>query len=185
MYPYVLYELPFVNYNIASNTIYNILSGVKMSLAYSKNATRKKISQVNGDALDLLNSSVDWDAFVPELNAAIPRRINRKGGRPPFNNLFMFKILIVKWLYKLSFDQTEYQINEQRSFKRFLGCEQGDLLPDAKTIWLYKDILSKSGSVPVLVDILNQEIEQNRTDRGDPPVSGADFMLLFTPCREQ
>ena len=152
-----------------------------MSLAQKRNGARKKIPQINGDVLEFLDASIDWDAFVPELNAAIPRRINRRGGRPPFNNLLMFKILIVKWLFKLSYDQTERLISEHPSLKGFLGFDKNDFAPDAKTIWLYKDILSKSGSVPILADMLDQVFFQNRYEGDDLQLqlSGAAFIDGF------
>jgi len=87
---------------------------------------------------------VDWRVFTPVLNKAIPRATREKGGRPPFNNLFMFKVLIIKRLYHLSYDQTECQINDRLSFMKFLKPELQDHVPDSKTIWLYDDMLSKS-----------------------------------------
>ncbi|MDR2971489.1 MAG: IS5 family transposase [Bacteroidales bacterium] len=105
----------------------------------------QKLSQL-GDILEKLNAIVNWNIFIPILNEAIPRETNIKGGRPPFNNLLMFKILIIKVLYNLSFDQVEYQINDRLSFMRFLGFDIGSQVPDAKTIWLYEDLLSKSDS---------------------------------------
>lgn len=103
----------------------------------------KKITKL-GDTLEQLNTIVNWDIFVPVLNTAIPRPTYEKGGRPPFSNLLMLKILIIKRMYNLSHDQTEYQINDRISFMRFLGLGMGDRIPDAKTIWLYEDLLSKS-----------------------------------------
>jgi IS5 family transposase len=79
--------------------------------------------------------------------------VNPKGGRPPFDNLFMFKVLVIKRLYNLSHDQTEYQINDRISFMRFLGLGLGDRVPDAKTIWLYEDLLSKSETGKDLFDL--------------------------------
>ena len=35
----------------------------------------------------------------------------------------------------------EYQINDRLSFMRFLGIELKDKVPDAKTIWLFKERL--------------------------------------------
>lgn len=103
----------------------------------------KKITKL-GDTLEQLNTIVNWDIFVPVLNTAIPRPTYEKGGRPPFSNLLMLKILIIKRMYNLSHDQTEYQINDRISFMRFLGLGMGDRIPDAKTIWLYEDLLSKA-----------------------------------------
>lgn len=56
----------------------------------------------------------------------------------------MFKILILQRLYNLSDNQTEYQINDRMSFMRFLGLTLEDRIPDAKTIWLFRDSLTKA-----------------------------------------
>lgn len=53
----------------------------------------------------------------------------------------MFKILILQSLYNLSDDQTEYQIKDRLSFMRFLGLSLSMKIPDAKTIWLYRERL--------------------------------------------
>jgi len=98
-----------------------------------------------GDSLEQLNTIVDWNIFTPTLDKAINRQYDKnKGGRPPFDNLLMFKILIIKRLFNLSLDQTEYQISDRISFMRFLGLGLESKIPDAKTIWLYEDMLSKS-----------------------------------------
>ncbi len=72
-----------------------------------------------GDTLEQLNNIVNWMIFLPILNKAIPREKNTKGGRPPMDNLLMFKILVIKRLYNLSHDQTEFQINDRISFRRW------------------------------------------------------------------
>lgn len=119
----------------------------------------KKITKL-GDTLEQLNSIVNWDIFVPVLNTAIPRPTYEKGGRPPFSNLLMLKILIIKRMYNLSHDQTEYQINDRISFMRFLGLGMADRIPDAKTIWLYEDLLSKSEAGQGLFNLFFEEIRK-------------------------
>ncbi len=118
-----------------------------------------KISKL-GDVLVQLSAIINWNGFAPVLNKAIPRTKNPKGGRPPMDNLLMFKILIIKRLYNLSHDQTEYQINDRLSFRRFLGLDFGDIVPDAKTIWLYEDLLSKSEVGKDLFDMFFGAIEK-------------------------
>ena len=119
----------------------------------------KKITKL-GDTLEQLNSIVNWDIFVPVLNTAISRPTYEKGGRPPFSNLLMLKILIIKRMYNLSHDQTEYQINDRISFMRFLGLGMADRIPDAKTIWLYEDLLSKSEAGQGLFNLFFEEIHK-------------------------
>jgi IS5 family transposase len=111
-----------------------------------------------GDVLEQLSAIVNWNIFVPILDKAIKREKSEKGGRPPMNNLLMFKILLIKRLYNLSFDQTEFQINDRISFMRFLGLDFGSVIPDAKTIWLYEDLLSKSEIGKELFDKFFEEI---------------------------
>lgn len=59
--------------------------------------------------------------------------------------MLMFKILILQSLYNLSDDATEIQILDRLSFMRFLGLGIGDRIPDAKTIWLFREQLKEAG----------------------------------------
>lgn len=124
---------------------------------FDKPKRLEKITKL-GDVLDMLNAIVKWHIFTPVLNKAIPRPKYEKGGRPPYDNLLMFKILVIKRLYNLSHDQTEFQINDRLSFMRFLGLDLGSTVPDAKTIWLYEDMLSKSEAGKELFDQFFGEI---------------------------
>ena len=62
----------------------------------------------------------------------------------------MFKILVLQALYNLSDDQTEYQIRARLSFMRFLGLDLHQRIPDAKTIWLFRETLTQVGVVEAL-----------------------------------
>jgi IS5 family transposase len=59
----------------------------------------------------------------------------------------MFKVLVLQTLSTLSDDQTEYQIRDRLSFMRFLGLALEDRVPDAKTIWLFREQLTRAGAV--------------------------------------
>ncbi len=48
-------------------------------------------------------------------------------------------------LYNLSDDQVEYQLRDRLSFMRFLGLGLEDRVPDAKTVWLYREQLAQAG----------------------------------------
>jgi IS5 family transposase len=129
---------------------------MQISLYDSENRL-EKITKL-GDVLEQLNSIVEWKIFVPLLNRAIPRIISDKGGRPPKDNLLMFKIIVIKRLFNLSHEQTEYQINDRISFMRFLGLGINDIVPDEKTIWLYENMLSESEIGKELFEVFNASI---------------------------
>ncbi len=57
----------------------------------------------------------------------------------------MFKILILQSFHGLSDDATEYQIGDRLSFMNFLDLQIGDHIPDAKTIWDFKELIEKDG----------------------------------------
>ena len=100
-----------------------------------------------GDPLEKLNSAVPWEVFRKPLAKALKRSDGSKGGRPPYDTVMMFKVLVLQALYSLSDDQAEFQIQDRLSFMRFLGLELGDHVPDAKTIWLFREHLVQAGAV--------------------------------------
>lgn len=103
-----------------------------------------------GDPLEQLAQHIPWARFRKPLEKSLCRSQRRKGGRPPFDALLMFKILVLQALYNLSDDQTEYQIRDRLSFMRFLGLDLHQRIPDAKTIWLFRETLAQAGVVETL-----------------------------------
>ena len=100
-----------------------------------------------GDPLEKLNSLIPWPVFEKPLAKALKRSDGSKGGRPPFPAVLMFKILVLQALYSLSDDQAEFVIQDRLSFMRFLGLGLSDMVPDAKTIWLYREQLTRAGAL--------------------------------------
>ena len=113
-----------------------------------------------GDPLEKVAGAVDFEIFRPTLDTAIPREKGDKGGRPPMDNMLMFKIMLLQEWYHIADDMTEYLINDRLSFQRFLGLSLGDKVPDAKTIWIYREMLKNSGKSKELFDMFAALMEQ-------------------------
>ena len=105
-----------------------------------------------GDPLERLRAVVDFEHFRPELETAIPRSDRSRGGRPPYDAVLMFRVLVLQTLYTLSDDQVEYQLRDRLSFMRFAGLAMSDPVPDAKTIWLFREQLTRAGALQHLFD---------------------------------
>ena len=118
----------------------------------------EKLSEL-GDCLERLKI-IDWESFRPTIALALIRDRKSNAGRPPFDCILLFKIIILQRLYNLSDDQTEYQTNDRMSFMRFLGLGLDDKVPDAKTIWLFKDTLTKAGIIDQLFSQFNRMLEE-------------------------
>ena len=98
----------------------------------------KRLSDL-GDQLEAFEAAVEFEAFRPELNAALTYSDGTQGGRPPFDPVMMFKILVIQTTNNLSDERAEFLINDRLSFMRFLGFGLSDRVPDARTIWLFRE----------------------------------------------
>jgi len=103
-----------------------------------------------GDPLEKLNKVIDWELFRTPLAKVLKRSDRAKGGRPPYDAVMMFKIVVLQVLYNLSDEQTEFQISDRLSFMRFLGLGLEAKVPDAKTIWFYKEQLGEARAMEKL-----------------------------------
>ena len=108
--------------------------------------------------LQKLDKVIKWEIFRPILESELLNKNKGKGGRPPFDKLLMFKILILQRYFNLSDDQTEFQIKDRLSFMDFLNLELSDKIPDAKTIWLFKERLGKNGLTEKLFDLFTETL---------------------------
>ena len=104
----------------------------------------------SGDPLRQLNDVIDWECFRPTLLSIHEKERKSNAGAKPYDVVMMFKILVVQSLYNLSDDAVEYQIMDRISFMRFLGLSLGDRVPDAKTIWLFREQLTEAKLVKKL-----------------------------------
>ena len=114
----------------------------------------------NGDPLERLSSVVDFEIFRPELDVALKRSDRAKGGRPPMDTVMMFKVLVLQSLYGLADEQTEFQIRDRLSFMRFLGLDLHGRVPDARTIWLFRELLTKAQAVDALFARFDAHLKQ-------------------------
>lgn len=116
-----------------------------------------KLSQM-GDPLVGLKERVDWDAFRSDLNKVHEKERKSNAGAKPIDVVLMFKVLVLQQLNNLSDDRIEYQIRDRFSFMRFLGLELEDRVPDAKTVWLFRERLKNLGLVEVLFARFHEQL---------------------------
>lgn len=93
------------------------------------------------DPLVKLLQEINWEQFRKILTIALEQEEKGIGGRPPFDYVMMFKILVLQRYYNLSDEQMQFQILDRLSFMRFLGLTLSDRVPDEKTIWLFRENL--------------------------------------------
>ena len=89
-------------------------------------------------------------AFALEIEAVVltPDELKKSSaGRKPFDAILMFRMLVLQALNNLSDEQVEYQVRDRLSFSRFLGLAIEDSIPDATTLWLFREKLARAGLI--------------------------------------
>jgi transposase, IS5 family len=119
----------------------------------------KRLSDL-GDRLEAFRAAVDFELFRAELNVALGYSNGSEGGRPPFDPVMMFKILVIQATNNLSDERAEFLINDRLSFMRFLGLGLAERVPDARTIWLFREKLTKAGAIKTLFERFDATLRQ-------------------------
>ena len=128
-------------------------------LSFFAEANRLSRLTTMGDPLEKVTGAVNFELLRPVLNKVFQKAPAAPGGRPPWDYVLMFKILLLQQWYGIADDLTEYLINDRLSFQRLLGMSLGDKVPDAKTIWLFRENLTKSGEYKELFDLFARQMQ--------------------------
>ena len=132
--------------------------GWAVSLGFFDLEERLAGLSAKGDGLERLSAVVDFELFRPELERAVPRADRSQGGRPPFDHVLMFKVLVLQTQNNLSDERTEFYLRDRLTWMRFLGLGLGDPVPDANTIWTFREALTKAGAVERLFELFDRQL---------------------------
>lgn len=135
----------------------------------------------DGDPLEVLADAVDFERFRPLLVEGLGYSDGAKGGRPPFDPVSMFKVLVVQAQHNLSDARMEFMIRDRLSWMRFFGFDLGGTMPDENTIRHYRNRLSESGTLEALM----QAFEQQLRERGYLAMGGQIVDATLVPAPKQ
>jgi len=132
-----------------------------------------------GDPLQKLAETVDFEMFRPILLRALRRSRRGPGGRPPYDPVLKFKMLVLQALHGLSLAQTSYLVRDRLSWMRFCGLGPGDAVPDENTLWDFREALIAAKALDKLFARLNEAISA----AGFLPMGGqiVDATLVAAP----
>jgi IS5 family transposase len=113
-----------------------------------------------GNPLLELDAHVDWEAFRPLLEQVRVKERKSSAGRKPLDVVLMFKALVLSSFYNLSDEQLEYQIEDRRSFQRFIGLPDARRAPDRNSFWLFRESLKELKLTEKLFDQFNRQLDR-------------------------
>ncbi len=137
----------------------------------------EKISK-QGDPLEKLNAVINWEVFLPVLQNLENKDKESNAGAKPYSPLLMFKISILQRYYNLSDNQIEYQILDRLSFGRFLGLTLNDRVPDEKTVWDFKERMTKLDLEKELFAVFHSKLEENGLIIHEGKIIDASFVEM-------
>lgn len=121
----------------------------------------KRLS-AHGDPLEALDRIIDFEAFRQVLVAALAYGDGAKGGRPLYDPVAMLKVLMLAAQNNVADARMEYLIRVRLNWWRFLGFDLGAPTPEANTIRLFREKLSKAGAL----DAVFTDFDRHLKERG-------------------
>jgi hypothetical protein len=68
----------------------------------------------------------------------------------------------------LSDERREFYLRDRLTWMRFLGLGLGDAIPDANTIWTFREALTKTGAIERLFELSEQAKQRRRASAAGP-----------------
>jgi transposase, IS5 family len=111
-------------------------------------------------ALTMLNKVVDWEIFRKDLESLRDKPRKSSAGAKGYDLVLLFKMLVLKTMYNLSYEEIECQVLDRLSFMRFLGLRMGGKVPDGTTLWLFHEDLKDAGVEKKLFHAFDEFLRQ-------------------------
>jgi len=129
------------------------------------------------DPLERLDAVIDWEVFRPILERIDAKQRKSAAGHKPTCRVLMFKLLSLQRLHNLSVERLQFQVTDQLSFMSFFGLELSGDVPDARTVWAFREALKTHN----MVDALFERLHQALADLGAELKSGQIIDAAFVP----
>ncbi len=124
---------------------------------FSDIAVTSRLNKVNS-FLKEIDFIIDFEKLRPILNKNGVAKSN-VAGAPAYDNVLMFKVLLIQKYYNLSDQATEDALYVNLLFIRFVGLSLEDSVPDESTICRFRNSLLKHKLYDKLFDSVNKQLE--------------------------
>jgi len=130
---------------------------INTSNTFSDIAVTSRLEKVDS-FLKELDSIIDFDKLRPILNKNGVAKSN-VAGAPAYDNVLMFRILLLQKYYNLSDQATQDALYVNLLYIRFVGLSLEDSVPDESTICRFRNSLLKNKLYDRLFESINKQLE--------------------------
>jgi IS5 family transposase len=125
---------------------------------------RQRKAKLEGyvQSLAAMDELIDFGAMTAAVDRACPRPDRSKGGRPPYATEVLVRMVFLQGLYNLSDEQCEHQVLDRLSFQRFCRLDGALHIPDARTLWSFRQRLAHGGlGAQAIFETLSQQLQRH------------------------
>ena len=121
---------------------------------------------------------IDWELFraPPSKLSEKPRK--SAAGRKQIDRVLLFKMLVLQRLYNLADEALEYQVKDRLSFMRFLGLGLAASVPDARTMWLFREELKEHSPTCELFERFHESLRALNVELKSGQIVDATFVTV-------
>lgn len=130
------------------------------SNTFSDIAVTSRLQKVNS-FLKELDFIIDFEKLRPILNKNGVAKSN-VAGAPAYDNVLMFRILLLQKYYNLSDQATQDALYVNLLYIRFVGLSLEESVPDESTICRFRNSLLKAKLYDKLFDSINKQLESKK-----------------------
>jgi transposase, IS5 family len=105
-----------------------------------------------------LNELISWESFRYILK--VLDRTGAHGGRPPYDPVVMFKVVLLGQWHNLSDNELEQVLQVRLDFMLFCGFSLSQNIPDSTTIQDYRFKMIELGLLEKCMKLLNKKLEE-------------------------
>jgi IS5 family transposase len=130
------------------------------------------------DPLIELNRVIDWELFRAPLSVLSDKPRKSAAGRKQIDRVLLFKMLVLQRLYNLADESLEYQVKDRLSFMRFLGLDLSASVPDARTMWVFREELKERGLTEKLFERFHECLRALNVELKSGQIVDATFVTV-------
>lgn len=130
------------------------------------------------DPLIELDRVIDWELFRSPLSVLSKKPRKSAAGRKQIDRALLFKMRALQRLYNLADEALEYQVKDRLSFMRFLGLGLAAPVPDARTMWLFREELKEHKLTEALFERFHESLRALNVELKSGQIVDATFVTV-------
>src|SRR6187399_699939 len=130
-----------------------------------------------------LDKLINWEPIRKALQGMHINEVNPRGGPKAYDNLSMFKAILLGQWHSLSDPGLEEALRVRLDFMMFTGFEMTEEVPDETTLCRFRNKLIKRGLYEALFKEINRQLEEHGVKVKNAEAALVDATIITSAAR--